>query len=491
MSLIGIDVGTSAIKSAAYAVDGTLLASSRKELNPQHPQPGWWEQDPGEVWQAVLNTLREVAAADPVRRNPPLAMAISASGRENFPVDATGNALGPCLIGADIRGAEYEAVPPGASLPEAWTLACGHPRERMDPIFRLLWWRAVHPDVMERAHYYLGWHDFVALKLTGRAVVDHSCASRYLVYDLATGEWSPERLAEYQIDADLLPEIAPWGALIGPILPAVADELSLPHGIPLAVGCHDSQCAAVGVGGGQRGVATLASGSFENMIIPTDRPPSAEMLRRGLSVMPQPGPVALSVTSVSPTGNAVLNWARDLLHVSLDGMEARLNGSGSKPSPVIAVPYLSGSMMYWENGRRAKGSLLGLTLATTDLDIVKAFMEAVAYEHINTLTLLEAEAIPVERIRMAGGGARSAWWTQLKSDMLKVPIEVVDQPEPGTLGAAVLAGEAAGVYDDLMEASQLLAKVSRRHEPDPARAALYAERLSSYRDIVPLLIQNV
>jgi xylulokinase len=491
VSLIGIDVGTSAIKAAAYSLDGDLLAGTSRSLTPQHPQPGWWEQDPEEVWQATLDNLHSLTSTDAVRRDPPVAMAISASGRENFPVDVDGNPLGPCLIGADVRGGEYEKVPAGTPVPEPWTLSCGHLRERMDPIFRLLWWREHHPEVMAQARYFLGWHDFLALRLTGRAVIDRSSASRYLVYDLATNNWVAERAADYDIDLDMLPEVLPWGEVIGEILPAVAHEVELPPGVKLTVGCHDSHAAAAGVGVNQAGSAVLVCGSFENMVVLTDAMPTANMLLRGLSSMPHPGKAGFGIISVSPTGNAVMNWARKLVGVTLEGLEEQLTVSGPGPSPVMAVPYLSGSMLYWEGGRQAKGALVGLTLATTDLDVVQALMESIAYEHINTLTILAEEGVTVNSVRAVGGGAKSAWWTQLKADMLGAPIEVVDQPEPGTLGAALLAGQAVGLFSDVTAQSERFTRVIRRHEPDKARAELHRERLAAYRRLVPTLIDTV
>ncbi len=491
MSLIGIDVGTSAVKAAAYSDEGRLLAIVRQDLTPQHPQPGWWEQDPGEVWQATANCLRSLMGSGQVRDDPPAAVAISASGRENFPVDAQGHPLGPCLIGADIRGEEFEIAPEGVSTPEPWTLSCGHQRERMDPIFRLMWWRKNHPDVMAAARHFLGWHDFLTLRLAGEAVTDPASASRYLVYDLASGGWAPERLAEYAIEEGLLPRILPWGTVIGEIVPAVADEVGLPRGVKLAVGCHDSNAAALGVGVSQAGDAALACGSFENMLIPTHALPTAELLRYGLSFMPHPGETELAVISVSPTGNAVMNWVRQLLHLPVETLDEQLEDSGPGPSPVIAVPYLSGSMLYWEGGRRAKGALAGLTLATTALDLAKAFLESIAYEHINTLAVLSEQGPTVQRIRATGGGARSSWWTQLKADILGVPIEVVDQPEPGTLGAALLAGKAVGIIEDLTARSRALTGTARQHDPNPARAALHQERLAMYRELVPTLLSTV
>jgi xylulokinase len=215
------------------------------------------------------------------------------------------------------------------------------------------------------------------------------------------------------------------------------------------------------------------------------------MLLKGLSVMPQPCKAGLSVIAVHPTGNAVLNWARDLVGVSIDEVEQALAQRGDGPGPVLAVPYLSGSMAYWEGGRKARGGLLGLTLATSPVDVAQAFMESIAYDTVNTLSLIRGEGVKVERIRITGGGARSAWWTQLKADLTNMPIEVVEHPEPGTLGAALLAGLALGIYDDLEEVSRRYSGTRAVFEPNPRRAALHQERRETYNRLMGLLLEHI
>ena len=118
-------------------------------------------------------------------------------------------------------------------------------------------------------------------------------------------------------------------------------------------------------------------------------------------------------------------------------------------------------------------------------------MESIAYDHVNTLTLLEEGGVRVDRLRATGGGSRSAWWTQLKADLTGRTIEVVEQQEPGTLGAAILAGLAIGVYDELEEVSVQFSGTSRVHEPDPRRAELHRDRLAHYRRTVAALLREV
>jgi sugar (pentulose or hexulose) kinase len=151
MSLVGIDVGSSSVKVAAYSVEGELLGVAADDLTPLYPAPGQWETDPEDIWRATSVAMRRLASYPAVRADPPQALAVSASGRENFPADAEGNPLGNGIMGADVRGAEFEIPPAGAPHPEAWTLSCGHLRERMDPILRLQWWRKYRPEVIARA----------------------------------------------------------------------------------------------------------------------------------------------------------------------------------------------------------------------------------------------------------------------------------------------------------------------------------------------------
>jgi xylulokinase len=253
----------------------------------------------------------------------------------------------------------------------------------------------------------------------------------------------------------------------------------------------DLTCAAVGLGILEQGAAALVSGSFENLLIPTASSPTPSLLLRGLSVTPHPGPSGYAVLALSPTGTMVLNWVRRLLDVSIEELDARLASADPAPSPVMAIPYLSGSMLYWDQGRKARGGVLGLTLATSDLDVIRAFMESITYDHVNTFSVLRETGLEVRRIVAAGGGSRSAWWTQLKADMLNASIEASCLPEPGTVGAAMLAGVAVGTYSSVDEAICAFSQAGGTLIPDPERASLHRARLDAYREIVPLLISTI
>ena len=233
----------------------------------------------------------------------------------------------------------------------------------------------------------------------------------------------------------------------------------------------------------------LAVGSWESFVEPVDAPPPAALLAAGrLAVGPHPGVSGLGVFALSPNGTVALDRIRELMGLGLDELAAGLERCDDGPGPVLAIPHLSGATNPWPDGDRSQGALLGLSLATGPIDVARAVMEGIAFDLVLTLEHLRAAGAPARLIRAGGGGARSAWWMQLKADLTGIVVEVVDHPEAGALGAAIGAGLADGTFAALEQAVASVVRPGRRYEPDAARGARYAERLARYRATVGALI---
>ena len=489
MSLLGIDVGSSTTKAVAFRADGTLLAQAREAIAAIHPQPGWWEVDANAVLAATARVVRQVASSEAVRHDPPSALAISASGREIVPISHAGEPLGPCLRTADVRAAALGAGPGGEMSPREWVEACGHVPDHRDPLNRVLWWREAHPEVAARTARFLGWHELIALRWCGRAVTDPGSAGKWFGFDLASERWSSRLLDEWEIDEGLLPEIEPWGSTAGVVAARVAAELALPAGIVLGVGGFDTSCAALGSGACTPGTVGLVAGSWESFVAPIEaRPAAAAIIEGRLAVGPHPGGSGLAVFALSPNGTIAVDRIRELTGLSLEELERGLATSDPGPSPVLAIPHLSGATNPWSDGERSRGALLGMSLSTSKTDVTRALLEGIALDLALTLEQLRAGGMPTSIVRAAGGGSRSDWWMQLKSDLSGVPFEVFDQPEAGALGAAILAGLADGTFPSLERAVDFALHPARRFEPDRLRAERFAERRAAYRDAVESLI---
>ena len=485
MSLIGIDVGSTGTKLTAYDQGGIALGSVYATHTPHHPFPGTWELDPEEVWANTAKGLSELSRAKAIKQDPPRVIAICASTREGFPADAEGRPLGPCIMTADTRESGLEKSIISRYNPDTWFSFCGHLPERMDPVCRMLWWKRNHPNIMSKAKYFLGWGEFLGLRLTGHAVVDRSHAGRFFVYEFKTHQWSDERLSEFEIDPGLLPEIKPWGTIVGALKSDVTVELGLKNNVELAVGANDLVCSVLGAGVSRVGTGCMISGSWENILLPVTSPPrTSDLIQIGASIGPYPGAASWLIYCLSPTGNATLNWIRGLVNGKLNEMESSLTASSRGPGHVLAGPHVSGALTPWVGGSKLRGALLGLTLATSTVDIVKAMMESIAYDTSYLIRALRAGGAKADLLRGVGGGIRSDWWTQLKADLTNTPIETVDQAELGTLGAALLAGNAVGFWDDIEKKAGECTRVRLRFEPDLTRAALYKERMEFYRSLI-------
>jgi len=183
MSLIGIDLGTSSIKAVAYTADGGMLAQASRPVPAYRPEPGHWEVNVLESRKAFWDALASVAADPRLKSDRPVALSFSSSGREVFPVAADGTPLGPCLMTPDIRGDDIAAETAARRPPEEWFRLTGHVPRRMDAVNRALWWRRADPAVAAKARWFMNWHEYYSLLLSGRPVVDWSDAGTWATYD--------------------------------------------------------------------------------------------------------------------------------------------------------------------------------------------------------------------------------------------------------------------------------------------------------------------
>jgi sugar (pentulose or hexulose) kinase len=473
MSLIGIDLGTSSIKVVAYATDGAALAQASRPVPTSRPKPGHWEVDVVASTAAFREALAAVVGDPAVRRDPPVAISFSSSGREVFPVGADGAPLGPCLSTPDVRGDEVAAVTASRRSPEEWFRLTGHVPRRMDPVNRALWWREQHPEVVARTRWFMNWHEYYALLLSGRPVVDWSDAGTWATYDVATGTWSADRIAETGVDPGWLPEVQANATPIGTILPAVAAEFGLPVDTLVVTGAYDSYAASVGSGAVDPGFVALACGTWHSFNMPVEPGWPVELVHDGMNVFPHPGPTGFGILVTNPNGMSVIDWARRLFHLSIQELETGLAAAGPGPGHVFAdaaftpLPHVAAAEGFG-------GTFTGVTLASSGVDIVRALLEAIACEFAHSLDVLTARGVPPRLVRATGGGSRNAWWMQLTADLCGRPTEVVEQDEPGAFGAAILAGVGAGVYPSVSDAVGRLVRVARRFEPDADRAARYA-----------------
>ena len=483
MSLLGVDIGTSAIKVVAYEAEtGSELSSARSEYASEYPGPGLMELDPELVWAGFVDAVRFVNAAEAVQRDPVTAFALSVSCDEVIPVDDTTRPLGPCIMAPDARGADVlPQIHDRISAAELYGRT-GLGSLPMYPLARILWYRKHQPDVARAASRYLGWGELFLTRLGLPAVTDETTAGRWLAYDVVAHDWMYDLADALRLPPAILPDVASPGDVIGKLSTDVSSRLGFRASPLVVAGAFDQVCAAVGAGLDAAGDAVVGSGTWENTTIVSDRPLGPIGLETGATCGPYASPGRYAVLLMNPGGGSVLRWFRD----QISGASESEADTSAPPSQLLYLPQLRGSRT-GGGGFNSAGALVGLTVATSRDDVVRALLEGITFELRLNLEGIAPEVTIHPPLRNTGGGARSTSWVQLKADVLGMAVSTVEANEPGCLGAAILAGVGAGVFSGVTAAQAQVCRIATQVDPDPERHRSYSDRLALYRDLYPAL----
>jgi xylulokinase len=485
---MGIDVGTTGCKIVAFDETGAVLAQAGREYPLLSPNPGWYELDPEQVWSFVCECLRAVNAQ--VRHDPVTALSLSSQGEAMVPVTEDGRVLANSPVSSDRRNAKQTAEMEAALGAERIFELTGQPMSTIYTLPKLLWWRDNAPEILDKAWKFLCYVDFVAFKLGVEPVIDYSMAARTLAFDYRTEDWSDELLAAGHVHRDQLARPLPSGEIIGEIPRKLADELGFSRSVKVVTGGHDQPAGALGAGVLQPGTAMLAIGTTEALVAVTDEP-RMQMLEYNVSCYHHAAPGNFIALSGNQTGGRLLRWYRDELgaaeraiadETGRDVYDVIVEQIDDAPGDMILLPYFVGSGAL-HNDPSATGVIIGLNFDSKRADIVRAILEGLTYEQALCIRSLNEIGVEVNRITAIGGGSRSERWMQIKSDITNLPISVIHTSEAASLGVAMLAGCATGVYSSLEEAAAQLIKRRKTFHPRPDRAAHYQRQLTIFADL--------
>ena len=466
MTILAIDQGTTGTTALVISASGAVLGRGYRELTQSFPQPGWVEHDALEILATVQAAGRE-AIKDAGEM--PIAVGIT-NQRETVVVweRATGTPVAPAIVWQDRRTAERCAL-----LADRAGWIAERTGLVTDPYFSAtkLEWTLALPGVRERAErgeLLAGTIDsWLVWNLTDGAVhaTDHTNASRTMLYDIAGRDWSDELLSLFGVPRAMLGEVRPSSGGFG--------TASLAHfGMPLPITgvAGDQQAALFGQGGWEPGDAkhTYGTGAFLLMNAGVSRPAARQGLLVTIACDRQGAPVYAVEASIFIAGAAV-QWLRDGLGIIETAPDSEpLAESLESNDGVYFVPALVGlGAPDWEPA--ARGTIVGLTRGTTRAHLARAALEAMAYSTLDVLDAMQDGAGQrLTVLRVDGGATTNAWLLQFQADVAGIAVERPDLVEVTALGAAGLAGIAAGVWASADEF--LAARQFSRFEPGPGRA---------------------
>ncbi|MBD3266156.1 hypothetical protein GF373_05755 [bacterium] len=492
VSLLGIDVGTTGCKAVAFDEEGNILATAYKEYPLHSPNPGWAELDSNQVWEDIKDCLAKVASDtqhDPIR-----ALAVSCQGEAVTPVDADGNFLANAIVSFDSRTEPYVQVWEEKFGREKIFQKSGQPLASLFTALKLNWIKDNLPDVFQNTKHILGFEDLVMYKLGMPPTTDYSLAGRTMLFDQQNEAWNEEFLAFLDLDPTVMPTVKPSGTLVGTIPDSIADEIGLPRGVQVVTGGHDQPCQTLGAGVIESNIAAYGIGTVECIGPAFDRPLLNEvMLSNNICCYHHACPNLYIALVYNFTGASLFRWYRDVLsrdeqkRAQAEGMDVYdllCVEAAKEPTKLLVLPHFTTSgVPHFDT--RAKGAMVGLTLNTTKAEITRGILEGITYEMRQCVELLKQAGGEVKTLRATGGGAKSAYWLQIKADIMGIPIAVPAVAEAGCLGCAILAGSATGVYASIKQAAEQIAKITRTFEPQSENHAFYTEQFALYKEIYP------
>ena len=492
MSLLGLDVGTTGCKAAAYSVEGVCLAEAYHEYPTLHPQEGWAELDARFVMRQVKETVAEVArctSADPIS-----ALSISTMGEAMTPVSAGRQILGNSILSSDMRGGEFAEQLAQERGQRAFYAINPNILASSYSLPKLMWLRANETPLYEEAWKFLLWGDLVAFMFGGEPVTSHSLANRTLLFDIGTEDWSDPLLLWAGIDRVKLPKTVASGTLAGMVSNEMAAELGLPKNVAIVVGGHDQCCNSLGAGVYTAGKAVCGIGTYE-CITPTYAgiPDANDMLERHLNVE-HSLLKDLYVSFIYNQSGTLVRWFRDtfaqadreLLREGEDVYAALTKEMPDEPTRLLVLPHfeMTGVPGFIAD---SAGVIAGLRTRTTRGEVLKAIMEGTTFYFLESVNALRPLGIDTSEFVATGGGAKSDEWLQIKADIFGVPFVRPRVTECGTLGAAILAGVSTGVFSNPQEGVERFVARDRVFEPHAGRHQAYLELYGKYRRVYPAL----
>ena len=475
-SVLAIDQGTTGSTCLVIAADGRVLGRGYREITQHYPRPGWVEHDAGEIFRRTVEAGREAIARAGVT---PDAIGIT-NQRETvvFWERETARPVGRAIVWQDRRTSQRcaELAPHAAEIAARTGLV-------IDPYFSAtkFEWLLRDPETARRAaagelaagtiDAWLIW----CLTNGGVHATEPTNASRTMLFDIDRRVWSSELCELFGVPLAMLPEVRASSGEFGVSAPG-----HFGAAMPIRGVAGDQQAALYGQGCWTPGEGknTYGTGAFLLFNTGAVRPAGGGGLLTTIGCDAQGQPAYALEASIFIAGAAV-QWLRDGLQLVDAAAETEsLARSLDSNDGVYFVPALVGlGAPHWEP--RARGMITGLTRGTTRAHLARAALEAMAFGTGDVLEVMRAHAgTPIERLRVDGGATANDWLMQFQADVLRVPVERPDMIETTALGAAGLAGIAAGVWPGPEDF--LAARAFTRFEP-LRPAAEVAEQLAGWR----------
>ncbi len=482
---LGVDVGTGGTRAVLVDRLGRVIASVACEHAPiNSAEIGWAEQHPDDWWRAAqvsISGVMRTAAAEGITVE---AAGLTGQMHGCVMLDADGNVLRPALIWCDQRTQpQCDWLTEKIGYERLIELTC-NPALPNFTLTKLLWVREHEPEIFAKIAHVMCPKDYVRYKMTGEYAIDMQEASGTLLLDVTNRRWSQEVAEAAGIPMEWLPPLFEGPDVCGHITAAGSSATGLAVGTPVVAGAGDQGAGAVGMGILEPGSVSSTIGT-SGVVFAATAAPTRDAKGR-LHTFCHAAPGVWHVMGVTNGAGLSFRYFRDTFAPkhSYDELTALAAAVPAGSDGMLWTPYLFGERTPHLDAK-ARAAFVGITASHTLGHFVRAVLEGVAFSLKDTFTLFAELGIPVEKIRLGGGGARGPLWRQIQADVFDHAVELLEAEEGGAFGAALLAGTGVGAWPTVQAACAATIRAAATIEPKDAAAMQTA--YPRYRGVYPAL----
>lgn len=498
---LGIDIGTSGAKALLMAHSGRVASTATAEHPLLMPRPGWSEQRPDDWWASTRTAVRKAVRKAGAGKADVAAVGLSGQMHGSVFLDKNGRCLSNALLWNDQRtAAECREIEAAAGGRAELIRLVRNPALTGYQAPKILWLRKNRPRVFARVRSIVLPKDYIRFLMTRTLGTDVSDASGTLLFDVVHRRWSRELMQRLALDAALFPPAAESHEVVGHLTREAAAHLGLRKGIPVVAGAGDQPAAALGTGVVRRGVVSATLGTSGVVFAHSDLPaPNDDGLLQSFC---HAVPSAWCLFGCMLSAGGSLQWARRVFmgdrlksartEVDRDRLYGHMLREASRADcddSLLFLPYLTGERCPYPHPH-ARGGFIGMTARHERGDLLRAVVEGITLGMNRQVQMMRSAGLAVNEVRLAGGGARNAWWRQLQADIYGCRCLRMRSEQGSAMGAAILASVGAGQFKTVRAACDAAVGVREVLRPKPARTRHY-RRLSelaarAYESLEPL-----
>lgn len=423
MLMIAIDVGTTNAKVIVFDEKGKVVAKAAHGYQLRCQLPGQAEEDIGEIWSAVKQGLKEVAA----RIDEPCAITMSTAMHSLIGIK-NHQAITPLYSWADTRAAKYAKDAKLAAIAKR----SGVPPHPMTPLVKLSWLKAENPDLYQSVDRWIDLKSFLVYQFTGKYQTDYSLADSYGFFDHETNSWDQEALQYLDLTAEKLPEAIDTTSKLEIINSALMKELGL-EAKDLIIGASDGTLSNLA----QANPATSLSISLGTSSAIRSEVSQRKLDPAGKAFVYYLMPTRWVVGAPSNNCGNIWAWWKQILGLSFEEMDDLVASSSLGSHGILFYPYLYGERApLWD--ANASGKLLNLRADNTKADLLRAILEGILFNLRENYTLIAPLLGEIKEVNVSGGLAGVDGVLQMLADILNLPVNLTKQGDASALGAAML-----------------------------------------------------